>query len=114
MGGGTIVIGWDNVPPNTHDCGGQGGTKIIGDLALYTCMKELRRGNSNSENFQYTGYRNPYNNCCFPSQNTPKSMSAGAFPDPTGELTVLPQIPKLVLRGPLRGRRGMEGSGGKD
>ena len=51
MGGATIVIGGDNVPPNTHECGGQGVTKIIGDSALYTCMKELRRGNSNSENY---------------------------------------------------------------
>ena len=52
MGGATIVIGGDNVPPNTHECGGQWGTKIIGDSVLYTCMKELRRGNSNSENYQ--------------------------------------------------------------
>jgi len=42
--------------------------------------------------------QNPYNNCCqmsFPSQNTPKSMSAGASPrtPPTGELTALPQPP---------------------
>ena len=52
MGGATIVIGGDNVPPNSHGCGGQRGTKIIGDLVLYTCMKELRRENSNSENYQ--------------------------------------------------------------
>jgi len=51
MGGATIVIGGDNVSPNTHECGGQGGTKIIGDSLLYTCMKELRHRNSNSENY---------------------------------------------------------------
>ena len=31
---------------------GDRGTKIISDSVLYTCMKELRRGNSNSENYQ--------------------------------------------------------------
>ena len=31
---------------------GDRGTKIIGDSVLYTCMKELRHGNSNSENYK--------------------------------------------------------------
>ena len=56
MGGATIVIGGYNVPPNTHECGGQGGTKIIGDSVPYTCMKELGRGNSNSENYFKNAY----------------------------------------------------------
>ena len=36
-GGATIVIGGgDNVPPNTHECGGQGGgTKLLGDPILH-------------------------------------------------------------------------------
>jgi len=50
MGGATIVIGGDNVPPILMSAGDRG-YKIIGDSALYTCMKELRRGNSNTENY---------------------------------------------------------------
>jgi len=51
MGVATIVIGGDNVPPILMSAGNRGGTKIICDSALYTRMKELRRGNSNSENY---------------------------------------------------------------
>jgi len=38
-------------PPILMSVGDRGGTKIIGDSALYTCLKEVRRGNSNSENY---------------------------------------------------------------
>ena len=50
-------------------------------------------------------------NCCqmsFPSQNTPKSMSAGASTQtPLEEFTALPQ-PSSGFKGPLHGRRGTE------
>jgi len=39
MGGATILIGGDNLPPNTRECGDRGGTKIIGDSALYTYFR---------------------------------------------------------------------------
>jgi len=47
----------------------------------------------------------------FPSQTTPKSMSA--LPQtPLGELTSLPR-PLAGFKGPLRGSRGMDGREGK-
>jgi len=50
----------------------------------------------------------------FPFQNIPKSISAAASPQTQlVELTALLR-PPAVSRGPLHGRRGMEGSGGKD
>jgi len=49
----------------------------------------------------------------FLSQNTPKSMSAMALPQTRLlELTALPQALQLVSRGPLHGRREMEGRTG--
>jgi len=46
----------------------------------------------------------------FPSQNTPKSMSAGALPQtPRGELTALPQTPSWFQVAALR----QEGNGGE-
>jgi len=50
----------------------------------------------------------------FPLKIHQNRCRLGLFPRHTGELTALPQIPKLVSRGPLCGRRGIEGSGGKD
>ena len=48
----------------------------------------------------------------FPSQNTPKSMSvsAGASSQtPHGELTALPRPSIAGFKGPLRGKRAVEG-----
>ena len=65
-----------------------------------------------SKNFQYTEIHIII--AVFPSEYTKIDVGWGFAPDPTEELTALPQIPKLVSRGPLRGRRGIEGSRGKD
>jgi len=53
-------------------------------------------------------------NECFPSQNTPKSTSAGASPQtPLGELIALPRT-LAGFKGTASRRRGMEGREGKD
>jgi len=49
------------------------------------------------------------------SEYTKIDVGWGFAPDPTGELTALPQTSLLVSRGPLPGRKrmeGREGSGG--
>ena len=53
-GGTTIVIGGDNVPPNTHECGGQGGTKLLGDpiLHMHKMSSSVENHTIKNENYQ--------------------------------------------------------------
>jgi len=48
------------------------------------------------------------------SEYTKIDVCWGFAPDPTGGAYRTPQAPVAGFKGPLCGRRGMEGSGGKD